>query len=82
MQPHPEAHERESDPLVVIAVVAERRFHHERADREQAERDGDRERGDHEHRQAHGAMELRGALARLEPGQVGQDRGLDRLEEL
>ena len=47
-----------------------------------AERDGEREAGDRQHRDADRAAKLVAARRRLEAGEVRQQRGLDRLEEL
>ena len=82
VQSHPDRDHGEAEAVVVEALVAEEQRHHEGTDRQQTDRDGSGEGGDGKNGHADRAAELGAALARLEPCQVGEDRGLDRLEEL
>ena len=77
----PSAIEREA-PAAVGEVVVEEQVHRPRADQHEPERDGAREARDGEDRDADRAGELLAPRARLEAGEVGEQRALDRLEEL
>ena len=81
VEAHPDRDEREA-PAAVGERVVEEDVHRPRAEHEQPERDRAREPGDRQHRDADRARELGGALARLQPGEVREQRALDRLEEL
>ena len=65
MQAHADADQREADAVVGV-VLSEQVVHHERADREQPERDGGGERRDREHRHADRARERVVPRGRLE----------------
>ena len=81
VQAHADGDQREAEALVGVVVV-EDVVEHERPDRQQPDRDGDREGDDCEHGQADRARERLTSLRDLQTGQVGEQRGLDRLEEL
>ena len=69
-------------PAAVGERVVEQQVHRPRPERQQAERDGAGEAGDREHGHADRAAELVAARGRLQPREVGEQRALDRLEEL
>ena len=81
MQAHAHGDQGEAKPLVAVVVVEEV-MQHERPDREQADRDGEREGRDREHGHADRAGERGATLGDLEAGEMGKQRGLDRLEQL
>ena len=77
----PTAMTRQPDAPVVVAV-AEDDVHRPRPDEQQPERHGAGEGGDGQDGDADRAGEGLVALGGLQPAEVGQQRGLDRLEEL
>ncbi|TMK25559.1 MAG: hypothetical protein E6G62_04895 [Actinobacteria bacterium] len=81
MQAHADADQGQAGAVVGV-MLAEQVRHHERPDRKQPERHGSREARDRQDRQANRAIERRMALGRVETGEVRQQRGLDRLEQL
>ena len=81
MQPHADADRGETRAPVGV-VLSEEMAHHVGTSREQRQRDGGGEGGDRQQRHADRAREGVVTRRRLQAGQVGQERGLDRLEEL
>ena len=81
MEAHPDADRRQPEAAVVV-VLAEQVAHHERADQKQPGGDGHGDAGDAADQKPDDRLEVGVALARLELGEVGQKRGLDRHEEL
>ena len=79
---HPDAYERQANPAVVKALVAQEGSHHRRTDRQQPECHRSGENGDGPDRDADRAAELVRALVGLKSGQVGEDRGLYGLKQL
>ena len=68
--------------LGVQPVVARPAADAEVQPQQQAERHRPCERGDRDNRQADRLVEVFGAVTRLQPGEMGEDRRLDRLKQL
>ena len=81
VQPHRDRDERQA-PAAVARAVVEQDVHRPRPDREQPDRHRAREAGDRQHGDADRAPRGGAVRARLEPGEVGEERPLDGLEEL
>ena len=67
---------------LVVEVAAEEQVHQLRPGDEHHQRHAAREAGDRDQRDVHAAPERVALAARAQTREVGEDRGLDRLEEL